>query len=504
MEAIRQELSLEQKIAQMIMVRASGHSLDHQRLYPQWELSNSELEELITAYGIGGIILVGGTAKEVEQRTRHWQSLATVPLFIAADVEEGVGQRFAGGTKFPPPMALFAIWQQSPATAIALAEAMGRITALEALTIGVNWLLAPVADVNSNPLNPVINVRSFGEIPQAVKVLSGAFLKGAQQFPVLTCAKHFPGHGDTHLDSHLHTPIIENDLSYFEEIALPPFQALIEGGVDGVMSAHVLALAWDAENIATFSPRILTHLLQQTLQFHGLVVTDALVMAGVGALDPATVAIKAIQAGADILLMPREAITSIQAIHHAVTEGIIPVERIERSWQKITTAKLRVQQGLSCQWQFADLGRREHQQVSAAIADQSLSYYLPNHQPVPIDDCLIIYCSDHPHPSEGQNAIAQYTCAPRLLTYLNISDLPPVCLHISSRGYPFQGSSLWHTAIASFVKELVSQQKLRLVTLYGSPYNLPRLKALLPPSLPWGFAYTELAHHYLLNKLVAR
>ena len=307
----------------MLIVRTSGFSLDHQRQYPQWELSNQLLQDLVINYQIGGIILVGGSVLEIEQRTQYFQSLAEIPLFICADVEEGVGQRFTGATRFPPPMALAEIWQKDRQLALDLAEQMGRITAIEALAIGINWLLVPVADVNSNPLNPVINVRAFGTTPLMVSELTCAFVKGASAYPVLTTAKHFPGHGDTAIDSHLHTPIVQSDRQHFENIELPPFQHLINQGVDSIMTAHLLAKAWDTENIATFSPQIIQGLLRAKMGFEGLIISDALVMGGVGNLTVDEIAIKAIQAGVDILLMPPDAIATIQAISSAVNNGII-------------------------------------------------------------------------------------------------------------------------------------------------------------------------------------
>jgi beta-glucosidase len=499
-------LTLRETIAQMIVVRASGYSLDHQRQYPQWELTNAELEELVGDYGVGGIILVGGTAKEIEQRTRHFQDLAKIPLFVCADVEEGVGQRFAGATRFPPPMALFEIWQKEPDRARTLAKQMGAVTAQEALSIGINWLLAPVADVNSNPLNPVINVRSFGTDPQGVKELAGAFVAGAQSYPILTTAKHFPGHGDTQIDSHLATPVIKHDRDHFYQIEFPPFQSLIAGGVDSIMTAHLRASSWDRDNIATCSPAMLTGLLRQEMNFQGLIVTDALVMGGVGSLDPVELAVRAIQAGVDIILMPKDAIATIQGIVKAVENGTIAEDTIHQSWQRIQTAKAKFRPYLP---NFDTIGNAQHQHLSQQIARHSLSYHLPNGQPVDIRDCVNLFCGDRVHQSDTHAHHQPATALPltldvRLIPYLDGDSLPPVFLQIASRGSAFRGSANWHQEIAQFVAQLVRRNKLRLVILYGSPYNLPHLQELLPPSIPWGFAYSELAQDAIMEKLVAR
>jgi beta-glucosidase len=503
---IMDSLSLKQKIAQMVIVRASGFSLDHQRLYPQWELDNQLLEDLITNYGIGGIILVGGSVAEVKQRTNHWQSLTKIPLFICADVEEGVGQRFAGAVRFPPPMALAEIWQKDRQLALNLAEQMGRITACESLAIGINWLLAPVADVNSNPHNPVINVRSFGTTPLQVSELTCAFHKGAHTYPILTTAKHFPGHGDTSIDSHLLTPTIHSDRQHFFDIEFPPFQALISQGIDSIMTAHLIAEVWDRENIATFSQKIVQDLLRNELGFRGLIITDALVMGGVGKLSSAEMAIKAIQAGVDILLMTPDVIAAIEAIYAAVMDGIITEERIEQSFNRIMQAKYKLQTNNTTP-KFKILGNAEHNLYATTIAHNALRYYLPHNQPINITGTLHLFCSDRPHQSDS---ITQQQLSPllpipldqRMLSYLNLPNTPPVFLEISSRGNPFRGTAGWQVELENFITKLVALGKLHLIILYGSPYNLEKLLPLLPSEVPWGFAYSELARKNILEKLI--
>ena len=161
-------LSLKEQIAQMIVVRTSGHLFDHQIRYPAWEANNSQLQYWLKELNIGGVILLGGSGVELQARSQQLQNWASITLFIAADIEEGIGQRFPGGTWFPPPMALGAIYQQEPLLAQQYAGQMGKITAQEAVTVGINWLFAPVVDVNNNPDNPVINIRAFGESPEVV------------------------------------------------------------------------------------------------------------------------------------------------------------------------------------------------------------------------------------------------------------------------------------------------------------------------------------------------
>jgi beta-glucosidase len=213
-------------VASLVVVRASGHLTDPQRRYPRWELPNFTLRRLL-AEGVGGVILLGGSTAEVRLRTQQLASWSSQPLLFCADVEEGVGQRFEGASWLPPPMSVGQIHAHDPDAALALAAAYGRCTAREARQIGLNWILAPVCDVNNNPANPVINVRAWGEDPGTVSALTAAFIEAAQAEGVLCCAKHFPGHGDTAGDSHLELPVLAHSRERLEASrrAQPAFEA---------------------------------------------------------------------------------------------------------------------------------------------------------------------------------------------------------------------------------------------------------------------------------------
>jgi len=299
---------LRESVARLLVVRASGHATDRQRRYPRWELSNHELEQLLGA-GVGGVILLGGTATELQQRCRTLQRWAGQPILLCADVEEGVGQRFEGASWLVPPMALGRLYRSDPKQAIQLAENYGRCSGNQAKRCGLNWVLAPVCDVNSNPDNPVINVRAWGEDPDAVGELTGAFQRGLAATGVLGCAKHFPGHGDTATDSHLELPLLPHRRERLENLELQPFRSLIQAGVSSVMTAHLLIPALDEQWPATLSANVLTTLLRVDLGFKGLVVTDALVMEAIAARYGAgEAAVLAFAAGADLILMPADAV----------------------------------------------------------------------------------------------------------------------------------------------------------------------------------------------------
>ncbi len=379
-------LGLRQQVARLLVVRASGHASDGQRRYPRWELPNADLKRLL-GDGVGGVILLGGSAQELALRCRQLQAWAGQPLLLCADVEEGVGQRFEGASWLVPPLAIGRLLQsqppgseaasaapstgpraaaEAPAEPVpsaqaepgaqglvpepqerphaaaapspnpeALAERYGRCTGRQARQLGLNWVLGPVCDVNNNPANPVINVRAWGEDPATASSLAAAFLRGAQAEGVLCCAKHFPGHGDTASDSHLELPRLPHSRARLEAVELPPFRAAIAAGVASVMTAHLLLEALDGERPATLAPAVLDGLLRRELGFEGLVVTDALVMEAITAHHgPGEAALLAFMAGADLILMPADADAAIDALVAAIDSGAIPRQRLEASLQR--------------------------------------------------------------------------------------------------------------------------------------------------------------------------
>lgn len=483
------QLSLEAQIAQMIVVRASGCLSDRQILYPQWEANYGQLSSWITELGIGGVILMGGTAAEVAWRTAQLQALSQIPLLIAADLEEGVGQRFGGATWCLPPFACL-----DPQDAADL----GRVTALEAVEIGINWLLAPVADVNNNPQNPVINVRSFGDRPNWVADCVSAFIAGAKTQPVLTTAKHFPGHGDTATDSHLDLPLLPHTRARFSSLEFIPFQAAIAAQVDSVMTAHVLAPELDSEEIATLSNKILTGILRQELGFSGLIVSDALNMAGVAQrYSPTEVAIRAVLAGVDILLMPQNPLEVITAIANAVRREIIPAARIQDAINRISQAKAKL--GQPRPLTIPQVGLPGHWQMAEDLAIRSLKSHrvwpLPQGQPFSqlilveqLSDVGELGLSRQPAWLQAWGA-EPLVVDLKLLTKLNFNSLGMVLLQIFSRGNPFRGHR--SAKLPELVTALAQTQQLQAIALFGSPYALEQVLAAAPTDLPWVFSYGQ-------------
>lgn len=500
------ELSVEEQIAQMIVVRAAGYLFDHQIRFPQWEPTQEKLRHWLQNLNVGGVILLGGSAAEIAQRTGQLQGWAKTPLLIAADIEEGVGQRFTGATWFPPPMALGEIAKTNLPLAKTYANRFGEITAQEALALGINWIMAPVVDVNNNPENPVINVRAFSETPAIVSELTAAFLEGVHRYPALSTAKHFPGHGDTATDSHLSLPILDVGMDRLTEVEIPPFASAIAHGVDSVMSAHLLVPSWDEVFPATLSSTILTQQLRFNLGFDGLIVTDALVM---GALKevatPEEIAILAIEAGADILLMPSDPEGAIAAVSAAVNDGRLSPQRITASVARIWEAKQKVtsiETGNFLTALATPTARNTVEEILAASVRTNDNFPLslsstPTGQNVIIVDDLL----DCEFLNRNHSAIA----LPQKLGYQlqllgqaqTFPDPPetasPTLLQLFTRGNPFRGESGLNETTKNYLNILFDQGSVQAVIVYGSPYVLIWLEETLPSNVPLRFSYGQMS-----------
>lgn len=341
------KLSLEEKIGQMFMARVMGQFMDLES--PEYLKLRDEVRRyhlgavLLTVPSDGPMLLKTGPY-EAAMLINQLQRESKLPLIVAADFERGLSMRLNGVTTFPHAMAFGAAGDPE------FSEQFGKIVAEESLAIGVEWNFFPVADVNSNPDNPIINTRAFGEDPAQVSDLVSAYIRGARQQGMLTTAKHFPGHGDTGTDSHLGLAAVNRSREQIEQIDLAPFRAAIAAHVDSVMVAHVTAPALepDANKVATTSPAIISQLLKRELGFQGLVVTDAMEMGGLTRLYPqgakasGQAAVDAVKAGNDMLLLPSDLEGAFQGLLNAVRSGAIPQSRIDNSVLKILLAKASV------------------------------------------------------------------------------------------------------------------------------------------------------------------
>lgn len=352
-------LTLEEKIGQMFLV--DGNAVFMNRESDDYK----RLVHLITESKVGGVIWFRSDVWATAVMNNRLQQMAKVPLLVASDLEMGMGMRLDNTPWWPPNMAVAATGDPK------YARLQGQATALQARAIGINWLLAPVVDVNNNPQNPVINVRSYGEDPRTVAAFATAFVQGAQEAGILTCAKHFPGHGDTATDSHIGLPIVDVDKQRLDLIELIPFREVIAGRIGSVMSAHIAMPKIDPEPAAsvrelseneklkteflsvpaqeslsvtrpaTLSPKIVKGILRDEMEFNGLIVTDAMNMAGIAArYDAAESSVLAVKAGMDVIEKCPDIDAGIRGIKEAVKRGEITEARINESVERILHAKV--------------------------------------------------------------------------------------------------------------------------------------------------------------------
>lgn len=347
-EQTLKQLSLEEKVGQMLQVRCYASYKDFGS--PDYKRVQNQLEK----YHIGSVVLGMHFDKSGPLRSspldlaivaNQLQRDSKLPLLLAVDLERGVASRLNNVPSFPWPMAFGAADDASQV------ERFAAITAREARAVGIQWALAPVADLNSNPANPIINDRSFGENPERVSTMIQAFIRGAHKNGLLVTAKHFPGSGDTSVDSHRAIASIDADIAHLRNTEFLPFEAAISAGVDSIMLAHarVPALEPDSNKITTISSNVVTGSLRGELGFKGVVVTDALEMQGIKQLyDPAKgsptarAALDAVRAGCDVIMVPTDLDGAFHAIVDAVTTGEIPERRIDESVRRILAMKAAV------------------------------------------------------------------------------------------------------------------------------------------------------------------
>ncbi|MGA7633093.1 MAG: glycoside hydrolase family 3 N-terminal domain-containing protein [Terriglobales bacterium] len=383
-------MSTEEKVGQLFGIKVLAQFLNDAD--PRWiqlrdEVHKYHLGSLVMTVPVDGAVLIRSQPYVAAELLNRLQRSSKLPLIVSADFERGVSMRVNGTTVFPHAMAFGASGKTENT------EVFGRITALEARAIGVHWNFFPVADVNSNPANPIINTRSFGGDPTQVGDFVAAYIRGAHAGGMLVTAKHFPGHGDTATDSHLGFARVTGDRARLDEVELPPFRRAIEAGVDAVMVAHVTVPALDPEpnRVATTSKAIVTGLLREDMGFKGIVVTDALDMAGLTRLyaqDTGRAAVDSFKAGNDVLIIPHDLDASYRAMLQAVQSGEISRARLDASVRKILETKAAV--GLN-KARLVDLtqlssaiAKPENLAEGQRIADEGITLVRDNGKVIPL------------------------------------------------------------------------------------------------------------------------
>ena len=373
-------LTLRQKVGQLIMPWVLGD------FAPEGSPSHDRILEYIEDQGIGGVIMSVGSPTEVAAKLNDFQAHSNIPLLVAADLETGAGFRMRGAVQMPGTIELggatdFPSLMAVGATADPqLAYEMGRITAREARGVGIHIPFAPVLDVNNNPDNPIINVRSFGENPEDVADLGAAFVRGVQEHGAIATGKHFPGHGDTETDSHLGLPVIPHSRARMDSVEMFPFRHAIEAGMGAVMTAHISVPSLDGGvgDPATLSSAVLTDLLRDEMEFDGLLFTDAMDMSAISrGFGAEEASVRAIEAGADVILMPPSVERAVEGIAAAVESGRIEASRIDASVRRILETKKQMGLDRDRTVQIDQIGQvvgiPAHTQVAAEIAERSIT-----------------------------------------------------------------------------------------------------------------------------------
>lgn len=491
-DSLIQNATLEEKIGQLFFVPVNGRFLsrDDHRF--------KEISDLITEDHIGGLIFMRGDIYGQAVLTNKLQELSDIPLWITQDMEYGAAMRIVGSTRFTPAMGVTATGDKRNAFV------MGKITAREAKAMGVHQIFAPVLDVNNNPDNPVINVRSFSGDPEMVSEYGIAFMQGVQSEGLIATAKHFPGHGDTDSDSHIELPVLNHDYNRLDSVELIPFRRAIEGGIQSIMSAHISfpKISDQPEIPGTLDENILGDILMDSLKFDGVVVTDGLEMSGITKkFSPGRAVVRALNAGADIMLISPDIHTAISEVIAAVEQGEITVERIEASYRKIVQWKQEA--GLFDQNNQIDihaldqvLNANAHQAEADRIARESITILKDDKNLLPLDptkyeNILLVSIADDDYGNTGSpfaRALRDYhpnvtfsvfddrsdeDDVQKILRQARAADLVIIGSFISLR---FAESIQLPRKHASFLRRLMSLGKNTVLTMFGNPYLVSELQ----------------------------
>lgn len=486
-EKTLESMTLYDKCAQIFMPAVFGKSLDQSSKEFNFAL------EMVQVHGIGGIVISTGDVEETASMINELQKNSKIPLLVGADFENGIGMRMNASNTFPHSMAVGSTNNPD------FAYQTGKATAIEAIMLGVNFNFAPVADINNNPGNPVINLRSYSESKNIVTEFCKSYVEGSLEGGVITSAKHFPGHGNTRIDSHNDIPIISGSKEYLSENELMPFIELINNDVPSIMIGHLSVPSFEPDkNLpASLSYNIVTKLLKEKLGFKGLIITDALDMKAITKYYSTSEAcLKAFKAGNDILLMPSSIRDGITAIYNAVKKGEITESRLNESVRKILSAKRWLKLDRSKFSSNKSLPKRirleEHYKLSKKIGEQSITIVKMNSKLIPIDSSnykktFIINITNRraivdPHFNEAyKEDLSLYssttlTSESKNTDYKFAMDVANDCEMLIIASYFYVGSNLNGNSISEvqlkFIENLIALKKDVIIISFENPYIL--------------------------------
>ena len=455
---------------------------------------------------VGGFIISNGTPVELAGKLNALQSIARVPLLMVSDLESGPGMRLLGsGTDFPPVMGLAAAGSDS------LAFAVGKVIGEEGRAVGLHLTLSPVLDVNSNPRNPIINTRSFGEDPASVGRFAADYVRGVHAGGLLAMGKHFPGHGDTHADSHMELPSVDRDRARLDAVDLPPFRTAIAAGMDGMLVGHIAVPNVAGDDVpASISPKVTGAILRGEMGFRGLVSTDAFNMRGLTRrYGQGDAAVRAILAGADILLQPEDIPGVLDAVEAAVRDGRISPARLDESARRVLEAKTRVRLQHGRTVDLAAMrgivGSEAHRRLAAQVAERSITLVRDARGLVPVAAgarriLSITYGGSQAASGQVFNAglagrgrtleTARVTGGTSAAEYAALrvkaaaADLVVVSAYVTPVQYV--GSVEAGGAFTAFVEDLAKAGRPVVAVSFGSPYLLRAFPSVPAYLLAWG------------------
>jgi len=454
--------SIEKKLYQLIINRLDGDKIQ----------SKDYQEKIIrlTEKGIGGFIIFGGEKDEIKEFIAGLQAASEIPLFIASDIERGAGQQFRNATYFPFQMAVAAAIEKNRPEDILLLDIIIQAIADEAADIGINMPLIPVMDANQNPDNPIICTRAFSDNPKTVAWFGSHYIKFLEDSGLISCPKHFPGHGDTAVDSHISLPVIAKSKDDLMKTDLLPFIKSIEAGAGSIMIGHLKVPALDSKP-ASLSKKIITDLLKKELGFNGLIITDALNMSALK--DFGNVPVECIKAGVDILLHPVDADMTVKELLSAIESKEISENQIDSALERIIKAKERFSK-----IKKPDVNYKAHAFISEQISDMSITLVKSSPGILPISkdkDANIVFAGDD---DIYKSSILKnhFNSEPQTLnsTKWPVAELLIIAIFTSVAAW--KGSSGISDEEKRKIIELIKQAKSSIVISFGSPYVLRHFK----------------------------
>ncbi len=454
-------LDINHKIYQLIINRLNGDNIRD----PSYR---EKMHDLVLK-GIGGFIIFGGNKDEVREFIHSLQSISDIPLFIASDIERGAGQQFKGATHFPSMMAIAAAINQNDSSHVQLLDNYIKTVAEEAIDIGINMPLIPVLDINLNPDNPIICTRAFSDNPQTVSWFGRKYIEILQDAGLISCAKHFPGHGDTAIDSHISLPVIYKSEEDLMKADLIPFIEAITSGAGSIMMGHVRIPSIDTLP-ASLSKKIVTGILRKKLGYNGLVMTDALNMSALNEFED--IPVKCIDAGIDIILHPTDPVKTADELIHAVDTGMLTEDQIETAFQRVMQYK-----SLLKTFGHINPDYKKHKDVAENLFNRSITLVSGRHDSTAITDFNkvdLIFTGD-------DNRIDISTLKKHMPHAVHISHYKQtvnskIIIALFTTVAAWQGSSGISDDDREKIKNVISNALHSTVISFGSPYVLRYFK----------------------------